>query len=75
MFLWPGLWLSIVMVSPHSIFYGRLLLSLLEKKLATILKTLLVLEAIAKVAFIVDDNVMQRGTLLQPRRFNYGYVY
>ena len=38
--------------------------ALLDKKLSIVLRTLLVLEAIAKVVFIVKANLMQNGSLL-----------
>ena len=46
-----------------------------EKKLAMILKTLLVIEAAAKVAFVVTIILMQKGLLLRRPRFNYSHVY
>ena len=54
------------MVSLHSIFCGCLLISRPEKKLAIALKSFLALEAIAKVVFIVKDNLTEKGTLLHP---------
>ena len=46
-----------------------------EKKLAMILKTLLVPEAAAKVAFIVSGLPMQKGSLLRLPGINYNHVY
>ena len=50
------------MVSLHLISNKRLLSSVLEKKLAIALKTLLVLEATAKVVLIVKAVLIQKGT-------------
>ena len=46
-----------------------------EKKLSVALVTLLILEAIAKVAFIVKSNLIEKGTLLLLRVLTCGYVY
>ena len=53
----------------------RLLISRLEKKLTIVLKTILVLEAIAKVVFIVKDLLIQKRMLLRPSTFFYSHVY
>ena len=47
----------------------------LEKKLAIALKILLVLEALAKVAFVVSGTLVQRSTPPRPRSLNYMYKY
>ena len=52
-----------------------LLISRLEKKLAIALKSLLVLEAVAKVAFIVNGLLAEKGTLLSLRRLIYRHIY
>ena len=52
------------MVSLHSIFCRCLLISCLEKKLAMVLKAILVLEAIAKVTLAVKSLLIEEGMLL-----------
>ena len=52
------------MVSLRSSFCKSLLNFLLEKKLAIALKTILILEAIAKAVIIVKGTLIEGGTLL-----------
>ena len=52
------------MVSLHLIFCARPLTSRPEKKLFIALKIILVLEAIAKVVFVVKFNLASKGTPL-----------
>ena len=69
MFSWSGFWHYIKMASSHLTFDRSLLNSVLERKLALTLKALLVLEAIAKVTFIVWGETVEKRTLLRPRNF------
>ena len=59
----------------HPILCGHLLISCLEKKLAIMLKTLLGLEAIAKVIFLVKAVSAEKGRLFQSRTLIYRHVY
>ena len=61
---WSGFWRYTKMVSCHLISNGILLTSVPEKKLAITLKTLLVLEAMAKAVFIVRGNLLEEGAPL-----------
>ena len=51
------------------------LISRLEKKLAIALKSLLILEAVAKAVFIVNGLLAEKGTLLSLRRLIYKHIY
>ena len=63
------------MVSLHAISNRSILNSDLEKKLAIALKILLVLEALAKVAFVVSGTLAQKRRSSRPRSLNYKHIY
>ena len=51
------------------------MISLPEKKLALALKAVLVLEAVAKVVFVVFVSYMQKSKLPRLPELNYNHVY
>ena len=62
MFSWSGFWRYITMVSFHFNLSNRSpFSSVLEKKLVITLKALLVLEAAAKVVFIVKGSLIEKS--------------
>ena len=63
------------MVSLHVIPNRSFLNFALEKKLSIALKTLLVLEATAKVALIVSATLIDKGTPLRPRSLIYQRIH
>ena len=72
---WSGFWHYIRMASLHLISSGGILSSVLERNLAITLKTLLILETLAKVTFIVMSKLLQKGTTPQPRKLNYKHSH
>ena len=72
---WSGSWHYITTVSLYLINNRALLNYVLDKKLAIALKTLLVLEATAKVAFIVEGTLVQKGMMPRSRSLNYKHIY
>ena len=73
-----GFWLCIRTVSlrlTYKLYNGNPLSPILGKKLAVVLKTLLAIEAMAKVVFIVETNIIQQGIPLWLRNLNYGHIY
>ena len=63
------------MVRLHLIFYKCLFTSVLERKLAIILKPLLALEASAKVVFVVLGILIQEGMPLQRQNLDHKCTY
>ena len=72
---WSGFWHYITMVSLHLISNRNLFISVLEKKLAIILKALLVLEVMAKAMFVVRGNLIAGGTAPWRHRTNGDLIY
>ena len=72
---WSGFWRYIKIASLHLISRRLLLNSVLEKKLAVTLKTLLILEAIAKVVFIVEANLIEKGKSPRPHSLNFKHIH
>ena len=72
---WSGPWLYIKMVSLHLISNRTPPNFVLEKKLAIVLKTLLALEATAKVVLVVKAVLIQKGTPPRHRCPIYDIIY
>ena len=63
------------MVSSHLISHRSFLNSVLEKKLAIALKTLLILEASAKLVFIVYGTLIEKGRAPRLPSLDYTHIY